>query len=211
MRFLTSIAICLCVCFCVVCKQVTSFLCCIKVSSLPAPQEKQRAGGSLGRSALPWATYQTAWMSVGVCVSVCVFTESKGCRRKSGRLSRLNTACLYTASSTVIVLCTCTYTGWSGWKRANQVPADETLEKGSEGEIQGETGIHDGRNSKVKKCNQASQCSNFLCCSSSGTACYHSFLQAIWEVFTFKGYRKRGKRGRQILQQHSNISQLGSG
>lgn len=52
-------------------KQVTSLLCCIKVSSLLAPQEKQRAGGSLGRSALPWATYQTAGMCA-VGVSVCL-------------------------------------------------------------------------------------------------------------------------------------------
>lgn len=52
-------------------RQVTSLLCCIKVSSLLAPQEKQRAGGSLGRSALPWATYQTAGMCA-VGVSVCL-------------------------------------------------------------------------------------------------------------------------------------------
>lgn len=48
------------------------FYVCIKVSSLSAPREKQRAGGSLGRSALPWATYETPWMSVDVCRCVCV-------------------------------------------------------------------------------------------------------------------------------------------
>lgn len=63
----TTIGVCVCAC-----KQVISFLCYIKVTSLSAPQKKQRAEGSLGRSALPWATYQTAWMSVEVCVCVRV-------------------------------------------------------------------------------------------------------------------------------------------
>lgn len=66
-----------------VCKQVTSFLGCIKVSSLLAPQENQRAGGSLGRSVLPWATYQTAGMCA-VGVSVCLQRASHAAKRVGG-------------------------------------------------------------------------------------------------------------------------------
>lgn len=56
-------------------KQVASSLRCIKVSSFLACWEKQRAGSSLRGSALPWATYQTAWRSVGMCVCVCVYRK----------------------------------------------------------------------------------------------------------------------------------------
>ena len=147
--------LCSCSCVCV-CKQVASFPCCIKVSSLSAPQEKQRAGGSLGRSALPWATYQTAWMSVDVCrvcvcvrvcARVCVFTECKGGGRKSGWLSRLDAACLYRPSNTVIVLNHRTITGWSGWEQAHQLPADNMHERGSTGDVKKKTRNQEGKGS----------------------------------------------------------------
>lgn len=106
------------------CKQVPSFLSRIKVSSLSAPPEIQRAGGSLGSSALPWATYQTAWMSAGRRLCVCVCTESKRCSRNSGWLFRRNA---FLDASTVTALSRRADTRRSGRERTNQLAPDDSL------------------------------------------------------------------------------------